>query len=158
MAVIVKRDYCRYGHDRQVVGVTKSSNCQACNQTYMRLYKQTPDYKRYISSYNRKFRESEWYKNYQRSSIVKDIQKRYRLENPELYRMWHSVCKAKRKLRMVRFGQEGIRKFYKECPEGMVVDHIIPLQGKQVSGLHVIWNLQYLTPQQNMSKGNKYGN
>ena len=157
MAVISYRDYCKNGHDRQIVGVTKSSNCKACNLVYMRLYKQTPDYKRYISSYNKEFRESEWYKNYQKSAVVKDIQKRYRQENPELYRMWHSVCKANRKLRIAKFGQEGIRKFYKECPEGMVVDHIIPLQGKRVSGLHVIWNLQYLTPAQNMSKGNKYG-
>ncbi len=157
MAVVVNRDYCRYGHDWQVVGITKSSNCKACNQIYMRLYKQTPDYKCYISSYNKEFRRSEWYKNYQKSAAVKDIQKRYRQENPELYRMLHSVCKTKRKLRIAKFGQEGIRQFYKNCPSSMVVDHIIPLQGKKVSGLHVIWNLQYLTPTQNMSKGNKYG-
>lgn len=157
MAVINKRDYCRYGHDRQVVGVTKSSNCKACNTIYMRLYKQTAAYKKYISSYNRAFRNSNWYKAYQKSEIVKDIQKRYRQENPELYRMLHSVCKAKRKLRIPKFGQEGVRDFYKNCPTGMVVDHIIPLQGKSVSGLHVVWNLQYLTPEENMSKGNKYG-
>ena len=55
------------------------------------------------------------------------------------------------------FGQDGITNFYKNCPFGMQVDHVIPLQGKLVSGLHVVWNLQYLTPAQNMSKGNKYG-
>ena len=49
-----------------------------------------------------------------------------------------------------------IEQFYSNRPEGYHVDHIIPLQGENVSGFHCLSNLQYLPASENLTKSNKY--
>lgn len=49
-----------------------------------------------------------------------------------------------------------IYEVYNNCPDGYSVDHIIPLNGKIVSGLHVASNLQYITKEENNFKRNKF--
>lgn len=51
---------------------------------------------------------------------------------------------------------EKIRQIYKNCPEGFHVDHIIPLKGKDICGLHIETNLQYLPASENIRKSNKF--
>jgi hypothetical protein len=51
--------------------------------------------------------------------------------------------------------KEAIIAFYLKRPTGMTVDHIMPIRGEISCGLHVPWNLQYLTLTQNIAKGNR---
>jgi 5-methylcytosine-specific restriction endonuclease McrA len=48
--------------------------------------------------------------------------------------------------------KRAIGRFYKSCPEGYEVDHILPISK---GGEHRMYNLQYLTKSENIRKGNK---
>lgn len=76
--------------------------------------------------------------------------------NVGLYESQASVRTGERAKRVVKQSVKRtnlIREFYANRPEGMTVDHVVPLQGRNISGLHVVENLQYLTKEENSSKG-----
>lgn len=88
------------------------------------------------------------------SYTCKDCQSLYKKNNKQMYRNNSAKRRALLLNRTFPGVDKEIRMFYLNCPINMQVDHIIPLQGKYISGLHVPWNLEYKTPSDNISKGN----
>lgn len=74
------------------------------------------------------------------------------------YRRHHSRLReiAEIRQRPIWADMNKIKDIYVNRPDDCHVDHIIPLRGKLVSGLHVAENLQYLPIAENMRKHNTY--
>jgi hypothetical protein len=83
--------------------------------------------------------------------------KTWRKANPKMnahYKRAYTSSKQKRTPPWANL--ELIKEIYRNCPEGYQVDHIVPLRGKTVSGLHVENNLQYLPKSDNTKKANRW--
>ena len=103
----------------------------------------------------------------QNKARTKEIRRRWLDKNPE-YPAFKTANYRASKLRATPFWLAG--EHYDEISEMYAVakmfqvytgqeyhvDHIVPLQGETVCGLHVPWNLQILLGAENQSKSNKY--
>jgi hypothetical protein len=76
--------------------------------------------------------------------------KEYKTHNSNMYRF------RKTKQMPKWASKDKIKEIYMNRPNGYQVDHIIPLKGEFVSGLHVENNLQYLSAFDNRSKNNSF--
>ena len=83
--------------------------------------------------------------------------KKYMKENKHLFKAYSAQRRARKLKATPKWADlQGIKFFYIFCPEGYHVDHIVPLQGKNVCGLHILSNIQYLTAEENLKKSNKF--
>lgn len=83
--------------------------------------------------------------------------RQYQIDNPK--KVARAVAARARRNRLATppwADLEAIRAFYKATPPGMSVDHITPLRGKNICGLHVLENLQYLDAIENIRKSNRW--
>lgn len=137
--------------------------------------KDTPnERKRQLEKQKRRYRsDPERFKQYSRErNVIPEIGERnrkqckeYKQNNPDKIRalnLKHNhKDRAARKQRLPKWVSRDelcqITEMYRLARMiGAHVDHIIPLQGKNVSGLHVLANLQLLAPSENLAKKNKY--
>jgi len=143
--------------------------CKDCAKEYDEKYRQKDKEKK--RAYDKKWCQKNRKKNikkrikYNEKNRKRDKEKktmytkRWRKNNPGRRQATDSKRRANLILRCPKWltpeQEQQIIDFYINCPKGMVVDHIYPLQGKYVSGLHHPDNLQYLTKSENCKKGNK---
>lgn len=169
---------CKNNHicERYVSG----GHCIECNIDCQRQYREE-NREKYIE-YQSKWREEnpDYYHNRYNNYI--DYHRQYYEENKkqksEFMRRWREENKDKVNVlsanrRAARLNAtppwlteeqlERIELFYSCAKENELtfgkkyhVDHIVPLQGKNVCGLHVPWNLQVLLASKNHKKSNKY--
>jgi hypothetical protein len=94
----------------------------------------------------------------ERTALQGKINTKHGQSRTKGYRRYHSRLREIAESRQTPkwANREKIRSFYINRPEDCHVDHIIPLRGKLVSGLHVETNLQYLPIKENMKKHNTY--
>jgi len=103
----------------------------------------------------------DWHRKNKERQAKKFIE--YKKANPEKFTVYYSEKRANRLKACVPWADKKkislyytIAKLYTEIyGEQYHVDHIVPLQGKNVCGLHVEYNLQILPAIENMKKGNR---
>ena len=157
----------RYASSKECVTCRVVKNQDENHIAYLKQYKEqhkeihnADARKRY---HNNIAKERERSKNkwlYNKEKIMQ-TNKNWVENNPDKYKTMYRARNAKRRLvvkqQMPKWADAvKIKEIYKNKPDGCHVDHIIPLRGKLVSGLHVENNLQYLTASENSRKKNHY--
>ena len=140
---------CKRGHISE--RYTKTGNCIQCDNERCNIsYHTSEAHRGYVRHYGK-----QWAKN--NPEKVRAHMQQWSRRNHKKRLADNMKRHAAKLQRTPRWAEmKTIEEFYKNCPDGWHVDHVVPLQGRTVSGLHVLNNLQYLPAQENLSKGNRY--
>ncbi len=145
------RDSLYYQKNKEAIIIRTKKYCQE-NRSVSRA-SAAKYYKNNRSEINHKKREH--YRNNRSAEIMKN---RIWLANGgQAIKNAYEAKRRAAKLQATPFWAdvEELKRIYEECPIGCQVDHVLPLKGKTVCGLHIPINLQYLTAFENGSKGNR---
>jgi|TARA_R100000995_G_C3361264_1_gene67536 5-methylcytosine-specific restriction endonuclease McrA len=125
------------------------------------MRKDKRDRKKYYAEYYQRNREAKLeYEKQRRETLGKKVlaeyQKNYYIKNHHMMAFKKALRRSrKRQATPIWSDLDKIKEIYANCPENLTVDHIIPITSPLVCGLHVSWNLQYLTRSENSKKGNR---
>jgi hypothetical protein len=138
-----------------------SSRCKVCDSAKVRSYynenkdKARSRQKKYVANSQELYKEGQkrYYENNKEKFRAKEILRKH-YQNNQTPEWLNKAHKAE------------IEGFYMFCKifssyktkksDTFQVDHIVPIKGKQVSGLHVPWNLHVLTCRDNAQKSNTF--
>lgn len=148
------------------------ARCEVCVAKYMKAYREANKdrialQKKAWAEVNRNHKAAQD-KNYALANkeARATARNKWKAANPDKDRAAKAANRADRIMRVPAWAnRERIRSYYNVCGffnevNGYAkyhVDHIIPLNGKAVSGLHVHNNLQVILAKENLQKGASYG-